>query len=494
MIKAADIYICPYHNMAQLVSGTLAYAVGAGKAVISTPLWYAEELLADGRGILVPPRDSKANAESVCYLLENEAERHAMRKRAYMFGRDMVWSNVAREYVKSFEQARSTRASKPRRVPVSFRPDAGLQELPPLRLDHLLRMTDSTGILQHGRFTVPDYNHGYTTDDNARALILAVMLERQGEKLAGISADLATTYMAFMHHAINPETKRFRNFMSYDRKWLEEQGSADSHGRSLWALGFVAGRTRNRGLQALATAIFEEALPAARDFDSPRACAFTVMGIQEFLRRFYGHSAAQEIRAALGEYLLSRYQLNAGDDWQWFEQELTYCNAKIPHALLLCGQWLQRGDMFDAALQALDWLCRVQRPECEHFVPIGCNGWFPRGGERARFDQQPVDAHATVVACLDAYRITGDRRWFHEAQTAFNWFMGANDLGEPLFDPTTGGCFDGLRADHINQNQGAESMLSFLLSRLEMAFIEDAVPEVNLKKMKDEGGKVVLSN
>ena len=493
-INAADIYVCPYYNMAQLVSGTLAYTVGAGKAVISTPLWYAEELLAEGRGIIVPPRDSKAIAEKVCYLLKNEAKRHAMRKRAYLFGRDMVWSRVAREYVKSFERARVTRATKPRRVPVSFRPEAAYQELPPLRLDHLLRMTDSTGILQHARFTVPDYDHGYTVDDNARALIFAVMLERQGEKFTSISADLASKYMAFMQHAFNQETKRFRNFMSYGRQWLEDVGSQDSHGRSLWALGFAAGRTKNRGLQGVATSLFEEALPIARDFKSPRACAFTVLGIQEFLRRFYGHSAAQEIRESLGERLLASYRSNASGDWCWFEQALNYCNAKLPHALLLCGQWLERGDMFDAAIQSLDWLCRIQHPDCEHLVPIGCNGWYKRGGQRARFDQQPVDAHSTVSACLDAYSITGDRRWFLEAQLAFNWFMGANDLGEPLFDPSTGGCFDGVRADHINQNQGAESTLSFLLSRLEIALIEESVTDAIVKKRKEGEVDAALSN
>jgi glycosyltransferase involved in cell wall biosynthesis len=493
-INAADIYVCPYYNVAQLVSGTLAYTVGAGKAMISTPLWYAEELLADGRGIIIPPRDSQAIATAVTHLLENEAERHAMRKRAYMFGRDMVWPKVAEEYVACFERARLMRATQPRGVPVSFRPDLAFQELPRLRLDHLLRMTDSTGLLQHAKITVPNFDHGYTTDDNARGLILAVQLERQGEKFTDVSANLASTYLAFMFHAFNHESKRFRNFMAFDRRWLEEIGSEDSHGRSLWSLGYVAGRSRNRGFQALATSLFEEALPVTREFRSPRACAFAILGIQEFLRRFYGHSASHDIRHALGQRLLELFQENASEDWQWFEQELTYCNAKLPHALLLCGQWLERGDMFDAAIKSLDWLCRVQHPDCEHFVPIGCHGWYTRGGERARFDQQPVDAHATLAACLEAYRITGDRRWFNEAQLAFNWFLGANDLGEPLFDPTTGGCCDGLRPDHINQNQGAESTLSFLLSLLEMILVEDAVSDIAVKKRAPEEAESALSN
>jgi len=493
-ISAADLYICPYLHMAQLVSGTLAYTVGAGKPVISTPLWYAEELLDDGRGMLVPPKDPQAISAAVLHLLNHEAERHAMRKRAYIFGRDMIWSEVGAKYAESFELARQGRELSPR--PVSERRKASGRELPPLRLDHLCRLTDKTGIIQHAKFSVPDYNHGYSLDDNARALILTVLLERQGERFAAVANDLAPIYMGFLYHALNSEAGRFRNFMSYTREWQEQVGSEDSHGRALWALGTVAGRSRNRGLMALAANLFEEGLPATRDFTSPRAWAFTLLGIQEFLRRFYGHSQSQDIRAALGERIMEQYDAHATDDWPWFENVVSYCNAKLPHALLLCGQWLERGDMSEAALRSLSWLAQVQRRGGEHFVPIGCEGWYEKGGEPARFDQQPIEAHSMVSACLDAYRITGDRNWLQEARVSFNWFLGDNDLNEPLCDPLTGGCFDGLGSDHINQNQGAESTLAFLLSLLEMTHIEDAVVDVGVaqqaRTMADE--EVVASN
>ncbi|MBI3118921.1 MAG: glycosyltransferase, partial [Candidatus Hydrogenedentes bacterium] len=490
-ISAADIYICPYLSMEQLVSGTLAYTVGAGKPVISTPLWYAEEILAEGRGMLVPPRDPVAIAEAVLHLLEHEAERHAMRKRAYMLGREMVWPQIAHKYMDTFEQARVDREHKPRPLPVrKARPP--LHELPPLRLEHLRRLTDKTGILQHAKFTVPDLRHGYTLDDNARALILMVLLERQGEAYAALAADLAPIYMGFLYYAFNAETQRFRNFMDYRREWIEDVGSEDSHGRALWALGTAAGRSRNRGVRDLAVNLFEAGLPITREFTSLRAWAFTVLGIQEFLRRFYGHSLAQDTRTLLAERLLGEYQQHAAPDWPWFEDTITYCNARVPHALMLCGQWLERGEMIDAALRALDWLVRVQRRNGEHFTPIGCDGWYQRGGEPSRFDQQPVEAHSTIAACLDAYRITGDTCWMREARVAFNWFLGDNDHGHPLCDPTTGGCFDGLGLDSINQNQGAESTLAYLLSHVEMIMIQEAVPEPGVKQRDSDGSELAL--
>lgn len=474
-IGAANIYITPYLNMAQIVSGTLAYALGAGKAVISTPYWYAEELLADGRGVLVPPRDSGAIAEKVCELLDNEAELDAMRKRAYLFGRDMIWSNVAQQYMATFERARSERFHKPRGVSFllsSF--EKRPVDLPPLNLDHLRRMTDDTGILQHATFSVPNYDEGYTTDDNARALVLAVLLEELGDPTAAEARQLGCRYLAFLNHAFNPETSRFRNFFAYDRRWLEEVGSEDSHGRALWALGFTAGRSSDPGLRGLAGRLFDEALPVVESFVSPRAWSFSVLGIMEFMRRFYGHRGAQQIRKDLAERLLQAFSDNSKEGWPWCEDILTYCNAKLPHALMLCGQWLERGDMVDTALGALRWLVEVQQEE-GHFVPIGCHGWYRRGEEQARFDQQPVEAYSTVSACLDAFRMTGDEFWRREARRAFEWFLGRNDLRASLYDPSTGGCHDGLSPDRVNQNEGAESTLSFLLSLMEMRLSEDII-------------------
>jgi glycosyltransferase involved in cell wall biosynthesis len=471
-ISAADLYVTPYLNPAQMVSGTLAYSVGAGKAVVSTPIWYAQEILADGRGLLIPARDPEALAQSVIELLENDIERHAMRKRAYMLGREMIWSEVANRYLESFERAREQRRLSPRVPSRAKTLDKDPKELPPLKLDHLYRMTDGTGIFQHALYTVPNFDHGYCSDDNARALIFAELLESERVKELSQRPDLATTYLAFLHHAYNPETKRFRNFMSYDRRWLEEAGSEDSQGRVFWALGTVVGRSKRMGRRNLAGELFVEALPIAKDFESPRACAFTLVGIHEYLRSFYGDSLAQELRVQLAEKLLALYRLLRKGEWRWFEEGLTYANAKLPHALLLSGRWLEHQEMFEAGLESLEWLCGIQRGEAGQFVPIGSNGFYRKGGERARFDQQPIEAHSTVSACIEAYRVTGEDRWLAEASRAFDWFLGGNDLRLMVYDPSTGGCHDGLQQNSVNQNQGAESTLAFMQSLLEMTLIQ----------------------
>ena len=284
-IGAADIYITPYLNPAQIVSGTLAYTVGAGKAVISTPYWYADEVLADERGVLVPFRDPAALAEQVIDLLDNEAKRHAMRKRAYLYGREMIWPQVARRYMESFQRARAERRhfSAPGFVVKAL--DKRPAELPVLKLDHLRRMTDDTGMFQHAIFTVPNYREGYTIDDNARALTVSALLEELGNEE---TSDLTSRYFAFVWYAFNSETGRFRNFMDYQRNWLEENGSDDSHGRTLWALGTVLGRSNTPALQSMAGWVFEKALPAILHTSSPRAWAFALIGIHEYLRRFAG--------------------------------------------------------------------------------------------------------------------------------------------------------------------------------------------------------------
>lgn len=471
-IGAADIYLTPYLSKEQITSGTLAYAVGAGKAVISTPYWYAEELLADGRGVLVPFRDPHAIAEQVIALLENEAERHAIRKRAYMYGRQMTWSQVARRYLESFEHARQARMRTPRPTFVAKSLDEQGGDLPSVNLDHLSRLSDATGMLQHAIFTVPNYNEGYTTDDNARALIVTVLLEELHVGGRARVLTLASRYLAFLWYAFNPTANRFRNFLSYDRHWTETIGSEDSHARALWGLGMVIGRSAQPGLRGMATRLFDMALPSMLEATSPRAWAFTLLGLHEYLKRFSGDRVAQQAREALAERLMQLYQRHSSPDWRWFEDILAYDNATLPHALLLSGHGMSRPDMLTAGLTALEWLTAIQRSDEGHFVPIGSQGFYPRGGERARFDQQPVEAQAAVWACLQAHRLTGDRSWYNEAQRAFEWFLGRNDLGLPLYDPTTGGCRDGLHPDRVNQNQGAESTLAFLLALLQMRLSE----------------------
>ena len=470
-IGAADVYITPYHNEAQIVSGTLAATLGAGKAIISTPYWYAQEMLAEKRGVLVPFRDPEALAAQVINLLSNEAERHAMRKRAYLFGRAMIWSEVAKRYMETFERARTERRHF---VPPGFIAkslDKYPSELPPLKSEHLRAMSDETGILQHALFTVPDYSHGYTTDDNARALLVSILLE---ESAAGERMDLSSRYLAFLGFAFNTQNRRFRNFMNYQRKWLEDAGSDDSHGRAIWALGTVLNHSKTRSMSSMAGWLFEQALPSILVTTSPRAWAFALIGISEYSQKFSGDRMANQVSAELAGRLLRSYQSHRTDDWRWFERRLTYCNAALSHALLICGRSIPNSEMTGAGLESLRWLADLQKAGDGHFVPIGSNGFYEDGNERARFDQQPVEAQAMVSACLEAFRITGDKQWNREARRAFEWFLGRNDLKLPLYDATTGGCRDGLHPDRPNENQGAESTLAFLQSLLELRLAEQA--------------------
>ena len=474
LIGAADIYITPYKHKAQVVSGTLAYALSAGKAIISTPYLHAVELLDDERGALVPFDDPEAIAAKTVELLDNATARHAMRKRAYLYARDMVWSRVAQKYMKSFERIYNERLRNPRATFSARNTEKNLDRLPAIKLDHLYRMTDHTGMVEHAVFVVPNYPEGYSTDDNARALIVTTLLEEIGIHAPANSADLASRYLAFLWHAYDPATKRFRNSLTYECQWHETEHSEDSHGRALWGLGTVLGRSKNAGLRGAAGRMFELAVPAAVEFKSPRACAFALLGVQEYLDSFPGDRAALSASDALAYRLLSSYRAHRTEDWKWFENGLSYSNARLPQALMRAGVRAGNEEMISAGLEALDWLVTLQRCEVKgHFVPIGSQGFYSKTTEKARFDQQPVEACAAVSACLETYRATGKGRWRKEAWSAFNWFLGDNDLQIALYDPATGGCRDGLHPDRANENQGAESTLSFLMALLEMRQVEE---------------------
>ena len=360
------------------------------------------------------------------------------------------------------------------------------RELPKMKLSHLSRMTDSTGIFQHAVFSVPNFSEGYCTDDNARAFILAVLLGELGEDPAAVRS-LATTSAAFLHHAFDPKSMRFHNHLSFDRRWRDEQGSEDSHARALWALGIGVGRSRSRSFQMLAGQLFAQALPALTGFTSPRAWAFGLIGIHEYLRRLSGDSLVNQTRETLTTWLMEHFEASAQPDWQWFEAELSYDNAKLAHALILSGQATGQRAVLERGLQALRWLTALQTSEKDHFRPIGSNGFYHRGGTRAEFDQQPVEAQATVSACLEAYRATSDLCWYQHAQRAFDWFLGWNDLGLELYRPETGGCCDGLHVDRVNRNQGAESTLAFLLSLAEMQLEQNVRTSFRQPTLVDDG-------
>jgi glycosyltransferase involved in cell wall biosynthesis len=471
-IGAADLYITPYLNEAQITSGALAYTFGAGKVVVSTPYWHAAELLAEDRGVLVPFGDAPAIAREVIGLLRDDTRRHAIRKNAYKLGREMVWSNVARLYMRSFELSQIEGTARSRKSLATKTLDQKPRELPELKLSHLSRMTDSTGIFQHAILTVPNFSEGYCTDDNARAFILAVLLSELGEEPERVRT-LATTYAAFLHHAFDLRVKRFHNHLSFDRRWLDEQGSEDCQGRALWALGVGVGRSPYRSFQIMAGQLFALALPALTEFTSPRAWAFGLIGIHEYLRRLSGDSLVNQTRETLTSRLMELFERTAQPDWRWFQEDLTYDNAKLPHALILTGRTTGQQAVLERGLQALRWLTELQISEKGHFRPIGTNGFYRRGGMRANFDQQPIEAQAMVSACLEAYRATSDLWWYEQAQRAFDWFIGWNDLGLELCSPKTGGCRDGLHVDRVNRNQGAESTVAFLLSLAEMRLAQN---------------------
>ncbi len=476
LISATDIYLTPYLVEAQITSGTLAHVFGTGNAVVSTPYWHAAELLADGRGILVPFHDPKALAEGVCRLLDDPAAMERIRNDAYAIGREMVWPAVAQQYLESLRHACADRELAPRAAfggwTLSDRPRA----LPRLRLDHVVRMSDATGIFQHAIFNVPNFHEGYCTDDNARAFILCNLLDdRAGRQSVQNVNALATSYLAFLAAALDHTSGRFRNFMSHGRQWLEDAGSEDSHARALWATGTGAGRSHDEGHRGLSVQLFLRALPAVQEFTSPRAWSFTLLGIEEFLSRFPSSPELDSMRAALIQRLLKLWESCATWNWPWFEPSVTYDNARLSQALILSGRHVP--DALEIGLKSLRWLVSIQETQTGCFRPIGSNGFYDRDGERANFDQQPVEAQAMISACNAAYRATRDPEWLHTATRAFEWFLGRNDLGLPLYDFATGGCGDGLHSDRVSENQGAESTLAFHLALAEMSNTEHMVTQ-----------------
>jgi glycosyltransferase involved in cell wall biosynthesis len=456
-ISMCDVYATPYLNEAQMTSGTLAYSFGLGKAVVSTPYWHARELLEDGRGILVPFGDAKAIGSEIAALLSNDVRRHAMRKRAYAASRSMTWAQTAKRYMATFELSCETRRSPP-----ADRSDV----LPELRTAHLLSMCDSTGLLQHAIHSIPDRGHGYCVDDNARALLLGSSLATFGE--APLSEPLTVRFAAFLQHAWNPDTRRFRNFMSYDRRWLEAQGSEDSHGRALWALGECARCDPDASRRTWAAALFKIALPTTEDFRSPRAWAFTLLGLDAYCAVVVGDLTASRLRELLSDRLVSAFHATETEDWLWFEDVLAYDNARLPQALLLTGAALKRQGLVKVGLTSLRWLMAQQTTPDGYFRPVGTESFGVVRKTPLAFDQQPVEAAAAVSACLAASRVDDSSKWSAEALRAFDWFLGGNDLQTSLVDPTSGSCLDGLHRDRPNENKGAESAVSYLLSLAEM--------------------------
>lgn len=458
-ISMSDVYVTPYLNEAQMTSGTLAYSFGLGKAVVSTPYWHARELLADGRGVLVPFGDAAGIGHEIAELLTDGPRRQAMRERAYAASRSMTWERTAERYRAVFELAALAAQQGDRPNPIA-------RATPDMRLGHFLSMCDDTGLFQHAVHSVPNRAHGYCVDDNARALLLACALNEPGER--PISEVLTARFAAFVQHAWNPDTGRFRNFMGFNRSWLEDSGSVDSHGRTLWALGECARNDASPARRRWARELFAEALPAAEGFGSPRALAFTLLGLDAYCAVVPDDCRAQDIRCVLAERLLASLAAVETPDWQWFEEGLAYDNARLPQALIVTGMATHTPAYVDAGLRSLRWLMRQQTASTGDFRPVGTAGFGELREPPRTFDQQPLEATATIAACLAAWRADRDAEWKTIATRAFSWFLGGNDLSVALVDPETGSCRDGLHPDRANENCGGESVVSYLLALAEI--------------------------
>ncbi len=462
-LGAADIYVTPYPNRQQICSGTLTYAMGAGKAVVSTPFYYAEEMLADGRGKFFEFNNKQSLADAVTNLWKNPQEMDAMRKAAYLHTRESVWEKVGKAYRDLAQDVLEQRISSPRAMvaPTTSLPRAA--NLPEVRISHLITMSDDTGLIQHAAYSIPNRWHGYCTDDNARGLAAAMLHWELTED--DVLLPQAMRYLGFLHHAYDPGAKRFHNFMRYDRQWGDnDQFSEDALGRSLWGLGLVVRAAPNEGMRSLATRLFGDALAGAEQLKSPRGWAFVLLGIQAYLRRYSGDAFARRTREILAGRLYEGFRKNRGPDWPWSEATVTYDNGALPHALLLCGQSMPDEGMLKQGLESLEWLLKIQTDEQGRITLIGNQGWYPRGGVPAKFDQQPVDAMDLVLACCQAFRITKEERWWQQAIRCFEWFLGRNIIHAQLYDAATGGCCDGLHSNGPNLNQGAESTLAWLIS------------------------------
>ena len=486
-IQTSKVYAIPYLNKEQITSGTLAYAVGMGTPVVSTPFWHAEELLADGRGILVPFNDSEEMAKEINYLLTHNHEREVMRFNGYQHGRSMVWREVAKKYLHLIAEIKEGKHVKPETEIVSkFRKN--FSELPEINLSHIKNMTDDTGLIQHAKYSTPNLHHGYCVDDNARGLVALTKyfsLKKDAEVLP-----LVHKYLAFLFYAFNSENGRFRNFMSYDHRWLELAGSEDSHARALWGLGVTVKEAPDSSIRNMAMRLFLEALPIVKSFTAVRSWAYAVLGLQDYLSIYGGDADACKIRDDLANRIYQLFKNNVSDEWFWCEKTATYANAILPNALILAGKSMVDEKMYEMGINALKWLLEVQTATSGHISIIGNNQWCNKTRTRSMFDQQPLEVKGLINACLDVYMLTGEKHWFDESERCISWFLGQNDLNMPVCDYKTGGCCDGLESQGVNANQGAESTLAWLISLTNVKTVSEL--QFDLERELSSLNKLVL--
>jgi glycosyltransferase involved in cell wall biosynthesis len=456
-LAAADVYVTPYLNEAQITSGTLSYAVALGRPVVSTPYWHAVELLADGVGRIVDFSDSEGFAKEIGALLDDEATARQISERAYGIGRTMLWPRLAEAYMDIFHKAVVQRPVRLRSAPPK------VERVAPSLLG-VERMSDGCGMLQHSIYNVPDRDHGYCVDDNARALILMHRMPA-----AERCNELAIVYASFLQYAWNGNRGRFRNFMSFGQQWLEEVGSEDSYGRALWSIGVTAAEARSGDLRRWALHLFDQVGPHVGTLQSLRTRAFAILGAEAILTRHTAHALANQIVTRFGKALQEGLHRYRREGWNWFEPTLAYDNARLPEALLLAGARCGDRRMIEDGLATMAWIDSVQTSREGYFRAVGTESFGAQYEPPLPFDQQPLEAWATIDAAVTALRLTDDPRWAEVADRAYRWYLGDNDLGMPIASLDDGGCFDGLMSDRANLNQGAESVLAFQLACVAMA-------------------------
>ena len=457
-LSASDIYITPYTNEAQITSGTLSYAIGAGSAVVSTPYWHAAELLADGRGRLFPFNDTKALADIFLDLLDHPQVMSDLRKNAYEYGRGITWPKVGEKYSSLAQKIalEHTDSSEERDMILD------LLTLPPFLLDHVQRLTDDTGIIQHAKYGIPNLKEGYCLDDNARALLMVLMTYKRNKH--PLALKLSPTYLSYVNYMQN-EDGWFRNFLSFNRNFLDEVGSEDSFGRTIWALGYLLGNAPNDAYYQTGREIFFSAYPNFIKLKSIRSIANTIVGICHYLKSNPSDEGMIEILRQLTDRLLLDYDLNRDKNWHWFESLLAYDNAFLPLALLHAAEFLNNEKVHRIAQESMDFLTEITLRN-GYLSVVGNEKWYKKDGENSKFAQQPLDVLAIVLMFHQAFRLTKDEAYISKLYLCFMWFLGENDLRISLYDFETKGCCDGLESYGINRNQGAESTLAYLISYL----------------------------
>jgi glycosyltransferase involved in cell wall biosynthesis len=457
-LYATDIYITPYLNEAQITSGTLSYAVGTGAAVISTPYWHAEELLADGRGRLFDFNNFNQLAEILLELLDKPDVLKTLRKKAYDYGRNITWPKIGKKYV---ELAEKIEAEKPVKV-VQKETNIDPLMLPEFSLAHIRRMTDWTGIIQHAKYGIPNLKEGYCLDDNARALLMVLMAYRQKKDL--LALELLPIYLSYIHYMQNKDGT-FRNFLSFKREYLDEVGSEDSFGRAVWALGYLLGNSPNDAYYQSGRMIFFEASQNFEKLQSIRGVANTIIGICYYLMTNKSDESMTEVLRKLTYRIIDQYESESTPDWKWFEPILCYDNGILPLSLFYAYEFIHEERVLNTALETMNFLISINLKD-GYLSLIGNQKWYRKGGERAYFAQQPVDTMAVVLMFYQAFIATKDKQYLNQMYTSFMWFLGENDLRMNLYDFETNGCCDGIEEYGINRNQGAESTLAYLISHL----------------------------